>query len=146
MRIPLLVPVLLLGLLGCGPVFIFPGGQLSGEVVSAPADWSFSDEVDIVQLETNSADPYSVNIWATAAADAIYVAGRNGSQWIENADDDPLVRLRIEDRVYELRAIPVEDDAEIDVLLVAMKKKYDFDPEPEDRGSARAFRLVPRGS
>ena len=137
--------VVLLGLsLGCGPVFVFPGGRLSGDVAPAPADWAFTDAVDTVQLETRPADPYSVNIWGTAAGGAFYVAGRGDSRWIQNAAADPAVRLRVDGTVYELRAVPVDDDAELGGLLAAMKKKYDFEPDPEDRASSRAFRLEPR--
>ncbi len=78
---------LVVWLLGCGPVLMLPGGELEGEVTSAPKDWSFSDETSTIQLETRPEDPYSVNIWAVSLGPALYVhAGANQSTWVEHME------------------------------------------------------------
>ncbi|MDJ0786057.1 MAG: hypothetical protein QNK05_04575 [Myxococcota bacterium] len=138
--------VLLIAALGlaCGPIVTIPGGRLSGEVASPPADWSFTDAVDTMQLETAPDDPYSVNVWATASAGSMYVVGREGSGWVDRATANPEVRLRVGDTLYELRAVPVTDEAELDALVAAIGAKYDFEPDPEDRARARPFRLEAR--
>ena len=145
MKKSLVSTLLLAGLaLACGPIVMIPGGRLSGTEAPVPTEWSFTDEVDTVQLETRPDDPYSVNIWGTAVGTSFYVAGRAGSGWVENATADPDVRLRVGDAIYSLRAVAVEDESEVDALLAAMIVKYDFEPDPEDRAGARAFRLEKR--
>ena len=47
---------------GCDePFFLLPGGALDGAPAPVPDDWSATDDVKTVQLETRPADPYSVN-------------------------------------------------------------------------------------
>ena len=97
----LLVLVTILG--GCsGPFLLLPGGALEGEVAPVPADWKFTDEVSTVQIETQPDDPYSVNIWITAAGDALYLhAGAKKATWVEHLESDPRVRVRIEEPIFE---------------------------------------------
>jgi hypothetical protein len=131
---------------GCGPLVMFPGGELSGEVKPVPSDWSFTDDVETFQLETRPDDPYSVNVWAVAANDTLYVASGRGEEggWAKHIAADPRVRLRAGDDLYELAAVMTRDDAELDAFLAAAQKKYDFDPEPEQREEAVLFRLETR--
>lgn len=144
----LLFPVLL-GIgwsVGCGPLVMIPGGSLSGSVQPVPSDWSFSDDVDVVQLETRPDDPYSVNVWGVGMGAHFYVVSGDAaeSSWAQNVLADPEVRLRVGDAIYEMRAERVEDDAEIDRLLAGLKSKYDFEPEEGQREKAAVFRLVAR--
>ena len=133
-------------LAGCGPLVMIPGGELSGEVKPPPSDWSFTDEIDNVQLETRPEDPYSVNVWAVAANDAIYIASGDGADagWAKNIAEDSRVRLRVGDDIYEMKAEQTTDEAELDAFLVSAQEKYDFEPDPEDREEAVLFRLTPR--
>ena len=132
--------------LACGPIVMVPGGELSGEVVPAPASWDFTDEVDTVQLETRPSDPYSVNIWALAIADSIYVVAGGGDEttWARHIEADPRVRLRVNDKLYELTAVAANSDADRALFLTAAKKKYDFDSEGENTEKAVLYRLNPR--
>lgn len=132
--------------LACGPLVMIPGGALSGEEQPPPADWSFTDDVEVVQLETRPADPYSVNVWGVAAEGAFYVASGRGADagWAGHIAEDPHVRLKVGDAIYPLRAVRTDDEAELDAFLAAAKAKYDFEPEPEQREEAVLFRLDPR--
>jgi len=105
----------LLSLAACGgPIVVFPGGALDGPVEPTPASFDFARDAGTIQLETRPEDPYSVNIACAIVGDALYVsAGENKSQWVENMEANPLVRLRIEGNVYELSARRVTDDAEM---------------------------------
>jgi hypothetical protein len=133
------------GLAGCGPLVMIPGGRLSGEVQPVPVDWSFSDAVETVQLETRPSDPYSVNIWGVGVGPDFYVAsGRASNAWAGNIEADPRVRLRIEGTLYEMRAERVDTQAERERFLVAAKAKYDFEPDSEQSSEAILFRLVAR--
>jgi hypothetical protein len=114
-------------------------------VEATPSDWSFSDTVEIVQLETRPGDPYSVNVWGVGVGSTFYIAaGDAQSRWARNIDTDPLVRLKIGEGLYELRAARTDDPAEMDAFLTGAKKKYDVEPNEEQRANASLFRLEPR--
>ena len=131
---------------GCGrPFLLLPGGALEGETVVVPPSWSFTDAVSTVQLETRPADPYSVNIWATAVGDSLYVhAGASRSTWVEHIEADPNVRLRVDDSIYELAAARVVAQEEFDRFSDAYEKKYDRRPRNENAAEVYLFRLRPR--
>lgn len=140
-----LLPVLLL--VGCGPFVLIPGGKLDGSATATPNDWSFSHAVTTVQLETRPDDPYSVNIWAVGIDDRLYLhAGTNRSRWVVHMEDNPLVRIRIEDRLYDLRASRVTDPDEFARFSDAYEAKYDRRPGNENVAEAYLFRLEPRGA
>ncbi len=129
----------------CGPLMLLPGGKLDGDTAPAPSDWSFTDEVDTVQLETKPDDPYSVNIWAVGMGPRVYVhAGASRSRWVENMEANPEVRLRVEDRLYNLRAYRVEGQDEFDQFSDSYEKKYGLRPGNEDVAQAYLFRLEAR--
>lgn len=146
--------LLWMGLLLCSacgpPLGPLPGGRLSGEVVAPPADWTFTNAHDTVQLETNPADPYSVNIWGTRVGDSFYVAAGEGGEatWAQHIEADPNVRLGVGGNLYELRAVRIDLDDEPETraaFLAALQQKYDFDAEEDERSSeAWLYRLDPR--
>jgi hypothetical protein len=112
-----------------GPLGPIPGPRLSGAVVQEPVeDWSFVDAVEVVQVETRPDAPYSVNTWMTRVDDGVYVfAGDDESPWVQNIIQEPLVRVRIDGRIYELRAVGVTDLRIKRTFLQAMKAKYEGD-------------------
>jgi len=128
---------------GCGgPFAMLPGGALEGPTAPVPVDWSFTDAVDTVQLETRAADPYSVNIWVIALGDHLYVhAGDNRSAWVENLEADPNVRLRVGESIYELAASRVAGQEEFDRFSDAYEKKYGRRPGNENVAEVYLFRL-----
>jgi hypothetical protein len=132
--------------IGCGgPVWMFSGGALSGPSKPHPESWSFSDSVEVVQLETRPDDPYSVNIWGAAVGSHFFIAaGDQASEWVAHLNDDPNVRVKVGDAIYELRAVRSTDAAERDAFLAAVKHKYDFQPEADQVEQAPLFRLEPR--
>jgi hypothetical protein len=137
-----------------GPLGPFPGPALAGPVAEGPVeDWSFVDAVKVVQIETRPDDPYSVSTWMTRVDDGVYVfAGDDESPWVQNLIRDPLVRIRIEGRIHELRAVGVTNLEIKRVFLEAMKAKYEhdfgFDPEfyqrAWDTGEFVLLRMEPR--
>jgi len=112
-----------------GPLGPIPGPALSGPVVEEPVeDWSFLDAVKVIQIETRPDAPYSVSTWMTRIDDGVYVfAGDDESPWVHNIIQDPLVRIRIDGRIYPLRAVGVADLQVKRVFLEAMKAKYEHD-------------------
>ena len=131
--------------LACGPTLVIPGGELSGTREPAPSDWTWTDDVSTIQLETRPEDPYSVNIWVVAKGDTLYVhAGKNRSALVENMEADPAVRVRVGERIFELTASRVEDQAEFDAFADGYEKKYSTRPRNENVDEAYLFRLAPR--
>ena len=127
------------------PVAMIPGGKLSGSVKQPPADWSFSVEFEEVQLETRPDDPYSVNLWGVGVGEVFYLAaGSADARWAGYIREDPRVRLRIGEDLYELMATLTEDEVELEAFLSALKRKYDFVPSEEQRAKAAVFRLERR--
>lgn len=137
-----------------GPLGPLPGPALAGPVVEEPVeDWSFIDAVKVVQVETSPDAPYSVSTWITRIDDGIYVfAGDDESPWVQNIVQDPAVRIRIEGRIHELRAVGVTDLEIKRIFLTNMKSKYEgdlgFDPEfyqrAWDTGEFVLLRIEPR--
>jgi hypothetical protein len=132
----------LVSLAGCGPFVVFPGGKLDGVTTRAPDDGSFTADVSTVQLETRPEDPYSVNIWAVGMGPALYLhAGANRATWVENIEADPNVQIRVDDRLYPLRASRVQSQEEFDRFSDAYEQKYDVRPRNENVTEAYLFRL-----
>jgi hypothetical protein len=141
------IVIALLLVAGCGPLVMVPGGELSGTIKPTPSDWSFTDSVETVQLETRPEDPYSVNVWGVAAGNAFYIASGRGESaaWAKHIAADPRVRVRVGNDLYELVAVRTADEAEMNAFLDAAKKKYeDFEPDESQRKEAILFRLEPR--
>ena len=97
---------------GCGgPFLVFPGGSLSGEVVSeAPVDWSFVDS-SFMDLEVRPDDPYSVTINYFVKDGKLYIDPAPDRQWTTYLREDSRVRVRfgLDDRVYLLKAVLVSE-------------------------------------
>jgi len=122
-----------------GPLGPIPGPELRGTVVEEPAqDWSSIDAVKVIQVETRPEHPYSVSTWVTRVGDEIYVfAGDAESPWAQNIAEDPRVRIRVEGRIHQRRAVRVADFETKRAFLAAMRSKYQhdfgFDPEFYER-------------
>ena len=99
-----------------------------------------------MQLETRPSDPYSVNVWVMAAEGSVYVAAGGGreSSWAQHIAEDPRVRLRIGDAIYELRAVEADDEASRATVLAATRAKYDMSPDDDRVDDAVLYRLEPR--
>jgi hypothetical protein len=143
-----------------GPLGPIGGGRLRGEVAaSTPADWSFADRVGEVQVETQwGLLPWSVTTWCLTHAGRLYLPSRNclAKRWVQNVLANPEVRVRLEGRIYELRAVRDEDPEVGRALLEQMLVKYlgieaegarpaqGGDPEANAQAYGCAFRLEPR--
>ena len=129
---------------GCDYIERFAGGELNGEVLPTPNDWSFSDSTMLVQLETNPKKPYSVNIWGVGIGSNYYVAAGEASEadWAKHIERNSAVRLRIEERIYLLDAHRVKDIKELVGVTTAFRNKYGGTQEWVD--SAWVYRLTSR--
>jgi hypothetical protein len=129
----------------CGPIVMIPGGALSGTLKPAPADWSFTDAIDNVQLETRPGDPYSVNVWGIGAGKDFFIAaGESSNTWAQHILEDPNVRLRVGDDLYELVAERTDSEADRNTFIERAQAKYDWELDEEQAASAILFRLRSR--
>lgn len=130
-----------------GPFVLLPGGALDGEVSTAPENWSFSDEISTIQLETQPNDPYSVNIWAVGLDGGLYVhAGANRATWVDHMEADPRVRVRLNETIYALAARRVDEESEFARFAQAYETKYGSRPRNEAVAEVYLYRLEPRSS
>jgi len=126
---------LALGLaLGCGPV---PGGSLGGELAPVPPDWSdaFGGDRAFCEIESRPADPHSIQLECFLHEGRLYAQSHRwaladwwpveswAAIWLEHPD----VRVRIGERIFELRAVRVTDAAVREPLL----EQRGYDPVPE---------------
>lgn len=110
-----LISLLLLAACGGGPFLIFPGGELSGEVVEEPVkDWSFVTDL-FIELETRPDDPYSVQLNYVLREGKLYIDPAEGRNWLEYIREDPRVRVRVrfDDKIYPCVAALVGKPGEL---------------------------------
>ncbi len=96
-----------------------PGGRLSGEEVTGRVtDWSFTRENRPLTLEVRPSNPYSVNTSFFVLEGNLYVSSILGgdSRWAQFLLDDPNLRIRSGNKLYQVRATKVEDQAMIDAI------------------------------
>ena len=131
---------------GCnGPRLLLPGGRLDGDAMPAPSDWAFAGEYGTVQLETRPEDPFSVNVAFTVIGGQLYInAGDTETQWVKNIAANPLVRLRMDGVLYELRAERVMDADEIAAFAGAWTSQSMFRRDPTGLDQVWIYRLVSR--
>jgi hypothetical protein len=124
----LLVALAALGALfgGVGPLGFVPGGVLWGETAEPVADWSFTDAIGEIQVQTHVGPlPWSVTTWVLASEGELFIAAGNCDRvWTHRVMDDPDVRLRIDGVLYEMRAREETDRAVAARLAPIVLAKY----------------------
>ncbi len=117
-----------------GPIGPLAGGQLRGTEADLPSNWDSVAAAEHVQLETNNnGKPRSVLIWVGLANEKLYIASSliSGSSnpaertWVKNVADNPNVRLRVQEQIYQLKAVREEDPIQLEAARTAMMTKYE---------------------
>jgi hypothetical protein len=126
-----------------------PGLGLSGEVHQQEVeDWSFTSDTDEIFIETVTAYwiSHSVTAWCVTVGNELYVAADDADEksWVANVARDPNVRLKIEDKVYEQKLVPVTDAATIASIDSGFARKYDYEEEADDDMIVGYWRVVER--
>lgn len=116
---------------GFGPHDRTPGLWLTGNLVTTPvADWSFTDKIPTVKLQTRSwyLLPHSVTIDCVSYNGQLYLSSvypmGTSRSWVDNALRDPRARIKIGNDVYDRTLSPVTDPAEQEHVLQARSRKY----------------------
>ncbi len=136
---------------GVGPIAALPGGVLWGEVREPPADWSFTDAIAEIQVQTHVGPlPWSVTTWVLADQGELFIAASECDRvWTHRVMADPEIRLRIDGVVYEMRARPETDRAVGARLAPIVLHKYfgiaaDSASWIQGATNGCAFRVEPR--
>ena len=147
-----LFTLLLLSLLlsACEPSDTRPGLWLSGEVEAFPSDWSFTDEFKLiaVQVATPYGLPHSITIWCVQVEGNLYIAAsapesKGWPAWVEN---DPDIKLKFGDRLFEGRLQRLDNTDEISPVSAADAVKYQLtrDLAAAEGPGSRFWRVLAR--
>lgn len=133
----LLITLLIIGIgiagLLLSPLSPLPGGALTGEVIEEPiSDWSFAENERICHFEMNTPDPYSITVTCIVHDGKLYVGCRGcpNKGWHKYVTADPNTRYRVLDKVYNVSAIRVTDQEEVNRVWAARMAKDGSKPEP----------------
>jgi hypothetical protein len=122
-----------------------PGLWLRGQPVTVPVtDWSFTDKVQAVKVQTQTPFllPYSVSAWCAVYNGNLYLTSYRGRRWVEDIVRDPHVRLKIGDQLFDTTFSIIDDPAEKAAVLQAKGKKYPQWKVPSV-STATVFRVMP---
>jgi len=152
--------VALATLLGaCEPQDRTPGLWLSGEVVdSVPSDWTFIEDHSEIFVETHPwyGIPFSVTTVLGTRGGKLYVPSiydeelpfPGSKYWNSVIHENPNVRLKIGDRIYEMKAVHVQDVHEFRAGLASLADKYDswrrWQEDPDSGPHFVIIRMEPR--
>jgi len=91
---------------GVGPITFLPGGVLFGDTREPPADWSFTDRIPEIQVQTHVGPlPWSVTTWVMSVDGSLFIAANDCDRvWTHRVMEDPDIRLRIDGVLYEMQA------------------------------------------
>ena len=144
--------VLLFSLLltACEPSDSRPGLWLSGEVEAFPSDWTFADDFKLiaVQVATPYGLPHSVTIWCVQVDGSLYIGARapQSKRWPGWVENDPDIKLKFGDRLFEGRLQRLNDADEISPVTDAYVVKYELttDATSEERPANWYWQVVAR--
>jgi hypothetical protein len=145
--VSLVLVLAVLRVTGLDPHETIPGLWLKGDIETIPVtDWSFTDKVQTVKVQTNSwyLLPHSVTTWCIAYNGQLYLATSRAEvkQWPRNVARDPHVRLKIGDRVFDRTLSVVTDPAEREAVLQVRAKKYS-QPYPPVGPALTVYHAIP---
>jgi hypothetical protein len=125
--------------------FVRPGLWLRGTVVSTPVtDWSFINKVPSAALETHTRYliPLSVRVSPFSRSGLLYIGSGQvkldkmfpaDKAWTSNVARDPRVRLKVNDKIYELVLVLVTDSAEFQSVLHHGREYFTKGPDGQPK-------------
>jgi len=127
-----------------------PGLRLPGEVhQQAVKNWSFAEDSGEIFMGTVTGYwiPHSVTAWCVTVGNELYVYAEyaDKKRWVANVARNPNIRLKIKDKVYEQRLVPVTDPTTIASIDSGFVRKYEYEEEEIDEDMTVAYwRVVER--
>lgn len=131
----------------------YPGLWLSGEVVSGKVtDWSFATQhkTDKVETRTWYGIPHSVTTSHILYDGKLYLTSLfrpnvpfpDGKAWVKNVAQDPRVRLKFGEKLYEVTLTHVTDEQERAAVLASREKDpLTFSAPPPNGSVLHLFRV-----
>ena len=137
------VGLLIIAVLVIGCEYIpFSSGKLEGRIINPPSDWNLVLNEEIIQVETNPEEPYSVNLWIVNIDNTPHIfSGDNLSQWAKNILKNDKVRLKIGENIYPLRATRVVETERFEQFARGWDEKYGHRPLNENPTETYLFQL-----
>ena len=138
--------IALLALLACAPEGPSPLEHLSGEIVTAPVrDWAFASRLMTIRVETEQATPYSMSLWFVAQGPNLWIYGSALDQtpFAKAVREDGRVRLLIDAKLYERKAVLVASEVEIAKVEHMFYEKYAMRSLSDSAVQPQYFRLDP---
>lgn len=130
----LTLPVIL-GFGPCGPI---AGGKLSEPVVTDKiTDFRFVQDTDHCAAEVTADKPHSVTVNCWAVGKQLFVGCKDceDKQWSSVIASNPMVRVRIADSVYPVKATRMHDPVAIErAWNIRLQKYTDDEPGPVPEG------------
>lgn len=141
-----LLVIYCLFLVACdGPLPFMAGGKLIGTVVDAPDTWQLDENYALAQLETRPSDPYSINLtYVQMDGQFYFYAGDTRTNWVRHIEQNPHVRIRVNDTIYPGRAVRVTDQDEIAGFASIWAGRSAFSRDPMDLDEVWLYRLEAR--
>jgi predicted methyltransferase len=132
------------------PIAMISGRAVTGEVVTDPVDdWSFTNDFQLIAVETRPGAPHSVTTICFVYDGHLYIPASEGTRknWPYFLVADPRVRLKIGELVYPANATRVFDESLREEMLAAAAEKYEFARDPEEPlpDDIWLFRIESRG-
>jgi hypothetical protein len=115
------------GCRGDGPLGFVPGGRFEGTVEpDADFDWSRAAAIDSVDVEIGGTRPRTVRtgLVVVDGVPHLPVTWAPLKRWPTVVRVDPRVVVRVDGRLLERRAVPIDDVAERERLRLAGRAKY----------------------
>ena len=127
------------------PIIFTAGGELSGAVEDPPATWQFDEGYGFAQLETRPDDPYSINLAYVQMDDHLYIyAGNTRTNWVEHIEENPLVRILVNETIYPVQAVRVADNDELTNFAAIWTNQSMFQRDPMQFDEVWLYRLEAR--
>lgn len=146
-----------------GPVEFVPGFTIStggpfrsGELHPSPSDWTFLKDREEIEMETLNLGT-SKTIWTMVVDGRLFVAsgrrqtwiGQLWKQWPQRLEDDDRIILRVDDKLYEQRLVPIVEGEIIVPVLQESWRKYGRGARPTSDAAVTQefiwlFEILPR--
>ena len=118
---------------------------MEGPVAKPPSTWELDRDSALAQLETQPNDPYSINFTYVQLDGRLYAyAGDTRTNWVANIEKDPLVRVRLQNKIYAARAIRVTSSEELNNFASVWTGLSVFQRDPMQFDEVWLYRLEAR--
>lgn len=117
--------IVILALLLLGSCWQSNSGELAGEETAAPDDFSFLGATAPCYLEVQSAAPRAIRVNCFHIAGSLHIHSNRfaklprfrGESWVETVRREAQVRLAINEKIYRMRATPIDDPVLRETIL-----------------------------